>query len=412
MRPHQTRGTVPNERPARITSDIGVFSRLRYVPAIFSTGTLCMKYRQRPHSLTGLPACLGLIGCILAAHPIRSDAIIFESTADAGYNTNAPTGDLADSGWQFQGRWGNYLGTPIAPNLFITAKHVGGGAGQLFDFRGRTYVTINSFVDPASDLRIWEVCGIFTEFAKLVANGGEIGKPLVVFGRGTQRGAEVLVDDGLGTSLKGWEWGPTDHVQRWGENIVSEIADGGGNIGELIAATFDSPGGANESHLSPGDSGGGVFIRENGIWKLAGINYSVDGPFNTSTNGNGFNAAIFDDGGLYTKPLGEQWVYSVDLPVDKPSSFYATRIFSNLTWINSIIAQHAVTSYPPILQSATSLDESFADDTDALVDELTGTIMIDAPTETTFLRLRGCDPWEMDSMEFLNGKWILHYRAP
>ncbi len=372
-----------------------------------------MKSCQRPHTLSGPFTCLWLAIAWLAACPTESVAIItFRSPSAPGNNTNPPTGDLADSGWQLQGQWGLFLGTPIAPNLFVTAKHVGGGIGQEFQFQGRSYTTIDAFDAPESDLRIWKVCGIFPTHATLYTAGNEIGKSLVVIGRGTQRSEEVVAPEGLGTGLKGWKWGAADHLQRWGENVVAGIVDGGVNFGELVSATFDAAGGDNEAHLSNGDSGGGLFIKEAGIWKLAGINYSVDGPFNTSTNGNGFNAAIFDQGGLYTKPEGNTWVLSADLPVDRPSAFYATRISANLTWINSIVAAHSAASYPPILQSTSDLGTEFADHPAYDLDESARTISLDQPVDTLFLRLRGCEPWEIESMLFENGSWILHYIAP
>ena len=51
--------------------------------------------------------------------------------------------------------------------------------------------------------------------------------------------------------------------------------------------------------MSTGDSGGAVFIRDDSTWKLAGINYGVDGPYNTNHTGSGFPAAIFDEGGMH-----------------------------------------------------------------------------------------------------------------
>ena len=75
-------------------------------------------------------------------------------------NTTAPTGTLANSGWQLQGEWaGAFLGTPISTNQFITAQHVGGSVGGTFSFNAANYTT-TGFVDvPNSDLRIWQVGG-------------------------------------------------------------------------------------------------------------------------------------------------------------------------------------------------------------------------------------------------------------
>ncbi len=84
--------------------------------------------------------------------------------------------------------------------------------------------------------------------------------------------------------------------------------------------------------LSVGDSAGGVFIQDpnDSVWKLAGINYAVDGPFSMSSDGsNNFNAAIFDRSGLYQ--YEGTWVAE-----SGPASAYSTRIASNDSWINSI----------------------------------------------------------------------------
>jgi len=53
-------------------------------------------------------------------------AVLFYATGDPTYNTLPPGGNLTNSGWQFEGLWGGFLGTPIAPNYFIAAQHVGG----------------------------------------------------------------------------------------------------------------------------------------------------------------------------------------------------------------------------------------------------------------------------------------------
>src|SRR5689334_13923866 len=77
----------------------------------------------------------------IAATPLTARAVIFQSTGDPNYNTTAPTGTLANSGWQYQGDWGAFNGTPIAPQYFMTAKHVGGNIGQEFTYGGNVYTT-------------------------------------------------------------------------------------------------------------------------------------------------------------------------------------------------------------------------------------------------------------------------------
>lgn len=299
-------------------------------------------------------------------------AVLFFSTGDPAYHTNAPTGMLTDSGWQFQGFWGVYLGTPIAPHYFITARHVGGRPGDRFWFQNNGYTAQAYYDNPASDLRIWRVCETFPSYAPLYTNDNEVGKALVVFGRGTRRGDEVRVA-GI---LKGWQWGLVDGTQRWGENQVESIAQGEPRVGGLLRASFDAGGGANEAHLSVGDSGGAVFLNDGAGWKLAGINYSVDGPYNLTNTGPGFEAAIFDEGGLYTNSAG-LWRLEADQAFDVPGAFYATRISEQLGWINDVLNQ--TIDDVPFVESAKQVAGPFSRDASATVDAEARRIFFEAP---------------------------------
>jgi hypothetical protein len=277
----------------------------------------------------GWIACCAALGCALPAR-----AVIFYSNGDPSYNTNAPTGALTNSGWQYQGAWSVFNGTVISSNAFITAKHVGGSIGDPFTFQGVQYTTTASYDSPDSDLRIWRVDGQFPVFAPLYMKRTENGKNALVIGRGTQRGPEVRINN----RLKGWEWGPGDGVQRWGQNKLSGVFQLGPELGEVLRASFNA-GGRNEATLSSGDSGGAIFIKDGRIWKLAGINYAVEGPYNTTNSGTGFNAAIFDLRGLYVTDGGAGWNLFSGKPIT--GNFYATRISSHVNWITNVLAMPA-----------------------------------------------------------------------
>jgi hypothetical protein len=269
---------------------------------------------------------------LLALAAGRGNAVLFYGTGDPSFNTTAPGGSLLDSGWQFEGTWGAALGTPIAPNYFVTARHIGGNVGDTFTFGGANFQTTAFFDSPASDLRIWQVNGTFQNYAPLYRNTTSVGQGAVIFGRGTQRGTDVTVAG----NLRGWTWGTSDQVMRWGQNNLDGVTAGGAGLGNLLRFGFSAGSGANEAHLSSGDSGGAVFFQSSGVWKLAGINYSVDGQFNyTGTEGQGFNAAIFDARGLYYGKDGNWKLINGSSPV--VSSFYATSVPDNLAWIDSII---------------------------------------------------------------------------
>jgi hypothetical protein len=104
-----------------------------------------------------------------------SRAVMLFGSGDPSYNTTPPAGALANSGWQYQGQWGGVLGTPIAPQYFIAAHHVGGSVGQSFTFNGAAYTTTAFWDDTNSDLRVWKVSGTFPTYAPLYTTSDEVG---------------------------------------------------------------------------------------------------------------------------------------------------------------------------------------------------------------------------------------------
>lgn len=344
----------------------------------------------------------------------QTEAVIFYSTADPEHNTTPPTNELASSGWEYQGLWGNVLGTAIAPKYFLTARHVGGAVGGHFILHGVLYPTTAFFDDPASDLRIWRVRGTFPSFALLYPRNDEVGQNIVVFGRGRRRGAEITVDGSSGLAFKGWHWGTPDGRLRWGENQIGGIANAtvsarsGGTVSrDLLRVPFDADAGPNEAHLSDGDSAGAVFIQDRATWKLAGINFAIDGPYNTTDTGPGFYAAIFDEGGLYTGGEGN-WTQAPDLPSDRPSAFYATRISSRLSWINNILSQ-PIPNDPPLLQSAPHILGPYIDELGAGVNEQDRVITFPPPDTLRFFRLSAAMALRITGSAIKDGKLILSY---
>jgi hypothetical protein len=267
----------------------------------------------------------GIVAALLCALP-HANAIILFRTGDPTANTTEPTGDLAGSGWQYQGLFGAFLGTAIAPHFFITVKHIGVQSNTFF-YRDVNYTILQSYDDPNGDLRIYKVVETLPDYAQLYSRSDEVGQRLVVFGRGTQRGSE-LFSNGI---LRGWGWGGADTAVRWGENEVAEIVPTS-SLGDLLYALFDQDGLPEEAHLSSGDSGGAVFLNDGGVWKLAALNYAVDGPYYTAPGAAGFDAALFDTRGFYDSG---NVLISGNLPI--PSGFYASRISTKRAWIQSVI---------------------------------------------------------------------------
>jgi len=350
-------------------------------------------------------ARLVLLCALAAALPARG--VIFYSTEDPSYNTTAPAGQLAGSGWQYQGRWVGFLGTPIAPSLFITANHVGGSVGASFVFAGQSYPTTAVYHDSETDLAIWKVCGVFPFYAPLYASSDETGKRCVVFGAGASRGEPMVVTNGTSAALKGWLWGAADGQLRWGENQIAGIINGGSGLGQVLRATFDANGGANEACLAGGDSGGGVFIQNAGVWQLAGINLSVDGPFNTTDSGAGFYAALFDTGGLY-ESSGANWVLVPTRPWSQPAASYATRVSARLAWIRGIISAHGGGS-APILEAATAPKGPYAPAAGAAVGVESRTVTVPLPARNQFYRLSHCRSLRITRVAEEGGSLMLGY---
>ena len=272
--------------------------------------------------------------------------VLFYDTADAGHNTTAPSGTYAGSGWQYLGTFGSFVGTAIGPNHFITAAHIGVQGStftQTATFTGLPNASYNidtsafggvGYYDvPGTDLRLYQTLESFANWAPLYEGSSELGQTAVVTGNGGVKAGEVW----LGADLKGWTAAVGDGTTRWGTNVISGVMpDALSPVGELLVADFNALPSTDEAMLSSGDSGAALFINDGGTWKLAGVNYAVDGAFNTSpTNAGAFGAALFDKGG-YWEGEDPTWQFNTDLPTDAPSAFYASRISSSATVINGI----------------------------------------------------------------------------
>src|SRR3954462_8258401 len=106
----------------------------------------------------GMFVVVALMG-IFGAVPARG-VILYQT---AMRNTWAPADSLLNSGWRYEGKWGAFLGTAISTWHFITAEHVGGAAGQTFDYYRKIHMTKAVYDDPKNDMRIWLVHRPFTD---------------------------------------------------------------------------------------------------------------------------------------------------------------------------------------------------------------------------------------------------------
>ena len=345
-----------------------------------------------------------------------AQAIIFFGTGDASHNTTAPTGALANSGWQWQGAWGGFLGTAVAPGFFITAAHVSGGTGQPFSLNGVNYIAVASYLAPDADLRLWQVAGTFPSYAPYYTRPLERNPGAVMFGRSAPRGEAVFADGVFGPELKGWLWGSGDYVQRWGTNTVATILDATGTPvsnrgalpGDLLSFTFDADAGPDEATLAGGDSGGGVFFNDGGTWTLIGINRAVEGSFRLTAAGTTLAAAIFDRGGLYEETETD-WVLLPDQAIDQPASLYATRIAGNAAWMASVIAGQVTPERSLTVESAAAPNGPFVTETSARLDAAAGRFVVPTAGAARFYRFRSDGAVKIQSISLSGGEVQLYF---
>lgn len=287
-------------------------------------------------------------------------------------NTTPPPAPLLPA-WNLQGQFSLFNVTPISPSQFVAARHIGGAVGQQVIYGTQLYTT-TGFTDIAgTDLRVWRIdtqggTRAFPSFAQVwnpAVDGSEVGKPLVVFGRGVPRAEAVYAPIDPGTTvgsvphtsitptggpnaltgptpngqgdLRGWKWGAVDGVASWGQNKVEfTLADP--DFGQLLGFNFDSgsKAGPNEAILSRNDSSGGVFVQNaSGQWKLVGVNLGVDGAWSFTPGGPYFDAALFDARNLYVGSAANHQLVPGAAEALAASS-YATRVSSYYSQLATI----------------------------------------------------------------------------
>lgn len=304
-----------------------------------------------------------LVAVITAISPLPARAVIILGSS-AG-NTSAPGDAALAIRWSQVGNVASYMGTPIASQYFLTAKHLTLSVGNTIVFPDNsTYTTDARYDDPGSDLSIMRITGTFapSKIVPLYSGSSFFAAPLVVFGRGVPRSDTVVTGSTTvsgSTEAKGWRWASGTSARTWGTNVLDGLYNFGAD-GVQLGYGFDANGGANEGILSIGDSGGPVFMSQSGEWRLAGINYASESVFNTLGTGTGFDAAIYDAGGIYYSSSGSKtgpWTYITPQAYDQPAYSYSTAIPFRSAWINSIIP---VPEPATLLLAATGLAGSAA----------------------------------------------------
>jgi hypothetical protein len=175
----------------------------------------------------------------------------------------------------------------------------------------------------------------------------------------------------------------------------------------LLSATFDEGDGPDEAMLTGGDSGGGLFIRRDGRWELAGVAFAVDGPFRLSADGENLHAALFDMAGLFVEEDGV-WTRVPWQAEPQPAALYATRIAARREWILATIAANPEPADPPELQAAADVTGPYVT-VAATADPAAQTLRVPAPVGPAFYRLASCRPTRVLRLERDDADLVFHY---
>ena len=182
-------------------------------------------------------------------------------------------------------------GTLIAPNVVISARHCGIGAGDLIVFGDNsnnslfTATVLSSFLpDGAGSLLDGGDVSIHTLTAPVPFN---IAEPMRLIDETNELegmlaatvgyGFNGLGSVGHGFSADGFRWGGENIIDAYGSpasaggtNIISTDFDNGTSGANTIPSSSTAPL-TFEATTAPGDSGGPVLVQFGGEWVIAGV---------------------------------------------------------------------------------------------------------------------------------------------
>ncbi len=231
-------------------------------------------------------------------------------------------------------------GTLIAPNWVLTVGHV--GAVNNFQVRGTgTQYSVAEIIRHPTFLANGSNLGFGFDVALVRLNTAVVGVAPASIYRGSGDIGQLATITGFGLGGIG-SVGALDlpAIQRAGTNVIDSVFNfNNGTSGQVGAQNsafvtdFDGPsqfgigntiGSAtvtsHEYQLASGDSGGGLFIFENGEWKLAGINSGIASQSQVLGSGNTNNLG-YGAISVFTRVTSFQGYIDGITAVPEPSSF-------------------------------------------------------------------------------------------
>ena len=237
---------------------------------------------------------ISLIGASILLLMPTAQAVILYDGDDSGNLTTPSNGAPFDSVARVcNNGGGNTSGSAvhIRGKYMLTANHVHLRTHITFD--GITYLERDTSFNPirigTTDMKLIKL----VESPGLPAtelfsdNSGDTSVTPILIGWGVGRDTGVN-DSGAGyTNI--WQWGNTGTLKkRWGTNTIAASGSGEINTGanyDYLITYLDRNAGINEAAATVYDSGSGLYLEQNGFWKLVGLTTaitSINGPYNST----------------------------------------------------------------------------------------------------------------------------------
>ena len=206
---------------------------------------------------------LSLFGLVMQASAIVVEDYTVAEAAPSGLD------------WSFVYNYKNSSSVAVDAYWILTAKHVAddGGTGSL-TIDGTVYTQQEIVYHDLADLALARYDKAFPGYyslytGDLLPQGEDPKLQVLMVGFGTMGSARNFswTDNGLGKGTKRWGSQEIDRTDVRGYEVggVPTLNTGFWMDFDLINTTY-------EAGTGEGDSGGGAFFNDGGVWKLAGIN--------------------------------------------------------------------------------------------------------------------------------------------
>ena len=263
---------------------------------------------------------------------------------DGSGNTTAPAGD---QGWSNVGQVVNdgciYLGS----GWVITAHHVvvteNVSSSTPVVLNGNNYYPVaGSFHQlttdvngspTGADLEMFQLQTTPPDLSGLSIAGGtyDTSMAFTAIGYGWGRAADITYWDAAWNETtsslavyEGYKWGPNFGTKRWGTNTLTtttiDVEPDDYGTTQFLTTTFDQNNNPNEMQAAQFDSGGGVFVQQDGVWKLAGIIVTTSDIDNSTAQNRPDGLAVYGDQTDFADLRGYSGQIQAIMGVPEPSA--------------------------------------------------------------------------------------------